>query len=71
MLDMALAGGLAVALAGVVEVAASRSRRTWSGIALLRQTMERLEGADAETLRAELRRSGVVLPERARPRGFI
>jgi hypothetical protein len=71
MLDVVLAGGLVVAVAGVVEAAASRSRRQWSGVALLRQTIEHLDGADAETLRAELRRSGLTLPERAQPRGFI
>lgn len=70
MVDLVLLGGLAVAVAGVVEVSASRSVRTSSRVALLRQTVEWLDGPEAETLRAEFRRSGVALPERRSTPGF-
>jgi len=70
MLDLMLAGGLVVALAGVLQTAARRSRRRASAVTLLQEGMAGFEGADAEALRAEFRRSGVVLPERRRPAGF-
>jgi hypothetical protein len=37
---------------------------------MLQEGMGGLEGADAEALRAEFRRSGVALPERKHPIGF-
>jgi len=70
MLDLMLAGGLVVALAGVLKTAARRQRRRGSAVTLLQEGMAGFEGADAEAFRAEFRRSGVVLPERCRPAGF-
>jgi hypothetical protein len=70
MLDLMVFGGVAVALAGVVQVAARRQRRLASPIALLREGMDGLDGADAEALRAEFRRSGVALPSRRDVTGF-
>jgi len=71
MLDFMLAGGLAVAIAGVLQVASRQLSRTGSSVALLRDGIESLEGSDAEAFRAEFRRSGVVLPDRPRPAGFF
>jgi hypothetical protein len=70
MLDLMLAGGLLVALAGVLQAASRRRTHTASGAALLREGLMGFEGADAEAIRAEFRRSGVSLPERHRPAGF-
>jgi hypothetical protein len=70
MLDMMLAGGFVVALAGVLQAAARRRSGSASAVSLLREGMEGFEGPDAEAVRAEFRRSGVVLPERRRPVGF-
>jgi hypothetical protein len=70
MLDLMLAGGLVVVVAGVLQTAARRQRRCASGVALLQEGMVGFEGADAEAFRAEFRRSGVALPERRRPAGF-
>jgi hypothetical protein len=70
MLDLMVFGGVAVALAGVVQVTARRQSRTASTTALLREGMAELEGADAEALRAEFQRSGVSLPERRHATGF-
>ena len=70
MLDLMLAGGFVVALAGVLQVASRRQRRGASAQSLLREGMVGFEGADAEAFRAEFRRSGVALPERRRPIGF-
>ena len=71
MLDLMLAGGFVVALAGVLQAAARRKSGSVSAVSLLREGMEGFEGADAEALRAEFRRSGVVLPNRQRPAGFF
>jgi hypothetical protein len=70
MLDLVFAGGLVVAIAGVFQAAARRRHRHASAASLLREGMSGFEGADAEALRAEFRRSGVALPERDRPTGF-
>jgi hypothetical protein len=69
MLDLILAGGFVVALAGVA--ATRRKSGSVSAVSLLREGMEGFEGPDAEALRAEFRRSGVVLPERQRTAGFF
>jgi hypothetical protein len=70
MLDLMLAGGVVVALAGVLQVTARRQSRCASPVALLREGMVGFEGPDAEAVRAEFRLSGVALPERQRPVGF-
>ena len=70
MLDLMVFGGVAVALAGVVQVASWRQSRLASPVALLREGMAGFEGADAEALRAEFRRSGVTLPDRRPVTGF-
>jgi hypothetical protein len=70
MLDLMLAGGVVVVLAGVLQTAARWQRRCASAVTLLQEGMEGFEGADAEAFRAEFRRSGVALPERRRPIGF-
>jgi hypothetical protein len=70
VLDAVLAGGLVVAVVGVLQIRARRDRRSASAVSLLREGMERFDGPDAEAVRAEFRRSGVVLPERRRPVGF-
>jgi hypothetical protein len=70
MLDLALVGGIVVALAGVIQTVTWRQRRGSSPVALLREGMEGFEGSDAEAFRAEFRRSGVVLPSRRPPIGF-
>ena len=70
MLDLMLAGGLVVVLAGVLQTATRRQRRRASAVTLLQEGMGGFEGADAEAFRAEFRRSGVALPERRRPAGF-
>ena len=59
-----------LALAGILQTAARRQHRSASAVTLLQEGMGGFEGADAEALRAEFRRSGVVLPERRRPAGF-
>ena len=71
MLDLMLAGGVVVALAGVLQVASRRQSRCASAVSLLREGMAGFEGPDAEAFRAEFRRSGVALPERQRPAGFF
>jgi hypothetical protein len=71
MLDLVFAGGLVVAIAGVFQAAARRQRRHASAASLLREGMTGFDGADAEAFRAEFRRSGVALPERERPTGFV
>jgi hypothetical protein len=70
MLDVILAGGLVVALAGVLQITARREGRSASAVALLREGLEGFDGPDAEAYRAEFRRSGVLLPERRPPAGF-
>jgi hypothetical protein len=70
MLDLMLVGGIVVALAGVLQTATRRQRRCASPVALLREGMDGFEGSDAEAVRAEFRRSGVVLPGRRMPAGF-
>ena len=70
MLDLMVVGGIVVALAGVLQTTARRSRRGDSPVALLQEGMGTFEGADAEAFRAEFRRSGVVLPSRRLPAGF-
>ena len=70
MLDLIVAGGVVVAVAGVLQIAARRESRCASPVGLLREGMVGLEGADAEAVRAEFRRSGVNLPERQVPVGF-
>ena len=70
MLDLMLTGGILVALAGVLQGAARRERRRASSVSLLQEGMGEFEGADAEAVRAEFRRSGVALPERRHPIGF-
>jgi hypothetical protein len=70
MLNLMLAGGFLVALAGVLQVASRRKSASASPVALLREGMAGLEGPDAEALRAEFRRSGVALPEPRRSAGF-
>lgn len=70
MLDLMVVGGIVVALAGVLQTTARRQRRDDSPVALLREGMGAFEGADAEAVRAEFRRSGVVLPTRRLPAGF-
>jgi hypothetical protein len=70
VLDAVLAGGLVVAVVGVLQIRARRDRRSASAVSLLLKGMERFEGPDAEAMRAEFRRSGVVLPKRRRPVGF-
>lgn len=70
MLDLMLAGGFVVAIAGVLQAASRRQHRRASPESLLREGMEGFAGPDAEALRAEFRRSGIALPERHRPIGF-
>ena len=70
MLDLMLAGGFVVALAGVLQVASRRKSRSASAQSLLREGMVGFEGPEAEAFRAEFRRSGVDLPKRHRPVGF-
>ena len=70
MLDLMLAGGFVVALAGVLQVASRRKSRGASAQSLLREGMVGFEGPKAEAFRAEFRRSGVDLPKRDRPVGF-
>ena len=70
MLDLMFAGGILVALAGVLQTTTRRHRRNASSVALLREGMGEFEGADAEAVRAEFRRSGVALPVRRPPAGF-
>ena len=70
MLDLMLVGGLVVALAGVLQITTRRQSRSASATALLREGMGGFEGPDAEAIRAEFRRSGVLMPERRRPAGF-
>jgi hypothetical protein len=70
MLDLMIAGGLVVAFAGVLQRAVRRGRRDASAVALLQEGMGGFEGPDAEAVRAEFRRSGVVLPVRCPPVGF-
>ena len=69
MVETVLLGGIALALAGVVQVSVGRAGRTWSPVAAIRQGLSQLEGSEAETLRAEFRRS-VAPPERRPPHGF-
>jgi hypothetical protein len=72
MLTGMIVGGLVVALAGVLQVStARRRRRAWPATALLRQAMQGLTSSEALALRAEFGRSGVALPERRRPVGFL
>jgi hypothetical protein len=71
MLDLMLTGGVVVALAGVVQAAARRKRESATAVSLLREGMAGFEGSDAETIRAEFRRSGVILPAPHRPAGFF
>ncbi len=68
-METLLLGGMALALAGVVQVSVRRARRTWSPVAAIRQGLAQLEGSEAETLRAEFRRS-VAPPERRPTHGF-
>jgi hypothetical protein len=70
MLDWMVAGGIVVALAGVLQTTARRQRRRASPVRLLQEGMGGFQGADAEAFRAEFRRSGVSLPERRDPIGF-
>lgn len=70
MLDVMVVGGIVVALAGVLQTTARRQRRGASPVALLQEGMGGFEGADAEAVRAEFRRSGVALPGRRLPAGF-
>ena len=70
MVDLMVFGGVAVALAGVVQATARRQRGPASPTALIRESMRGLEGAEAEALRAEFRRSGLSLPERHHTIGF-
>ena len=70
MLDLMLMGGVVVALAGVLQTAARRQCRDASATALLQEGMGGFEGSDAEALRAEFRRSGVILPRHRPPAGF-
>jgi hypothetical protein len=70
MLDLMLTGGILVAVAGVLQTVSRRERRRASSVQLLQEGMDEFEGADAEAVRAEFRRSGVVLPERRHPQGF-
>ena len=70
MLDLMLAGGFVVALAGVLQATSRRQSQSGSPESLLREGMAGFEGADAEAFRAEFRRSGIALPERHRPVGF-
>ncbi len=70
MLDLMLTGGILVAVAGVLQTVSRRERRRASSVRLLQEGMDGFEGADAEAVRAEFRRSGVVLPERRHPMGF-
>ena len=70
MLDLMFVGGIVIALAGVLQTATRRQRRSASPVALLREGMGGFEGADAEAFRAEFRRSGVALPNRRLPAGF-
>jgi hypothetical protein len=63
MLNLMLATGLGVALAGVFQVT-RRHRGPASDVTLLQDGVAGLEGPDAEAFRAEFRRSGVALPER-------
>jgi hypothetical protein len=70
VLDAVLAGGFVVAVVGVLQIRAQRDRRSASAVSLLREGMKRFEGPEAEAVRAEFRRSGVVLPERRQPVGF-
>jgi hypothetical protein len=70
MLDLVLAGGVVVAIAGVFQAAARRKSYRATPESLLREGMAGFDGADAEAFRAEFRRSGVALPERDRPVGF-
>ena len=70
MLDLMLAGGFVVALAGVLQATSRRQSQRASPESLLREGMAGFEGPDAEAFRAEFRRSGVILPERRLPAGF-
>ena len=70
MLDLMVFGGVAVALAGALQVRSRRRSRLKSPTALLREGMTGFEGSDAEAIRAEFRRSGVALPERYHTPGF-
>jgi hypothetical protein len=70
MTDLMVFGGVVVALAGVVQVASRHQSRAASSVALLREGMMGLEGAEAEALRAEFRRSGVALPDHRHVTGF-
>lgn len=70
MLDLLLAGGFVIALAGVLQVASRRKRESASAVSLLREGLVGFEGPEAEAFRAEFRRSGIVLPERSCPAGF-
>jgi hypothetical protein len=70
MLELMLTGGILVAVAGVLQTARRWERRRASPVRMLQEGMGGLEGADAEALRAEFRRSGVALPERKHPIGF-
>ena len=70
MLDLLFAGGILVAVAGVLQTAARWERRGASTVSLLREGMGEFDGADAEAFRAEFRKSGVVPPERRTPIGF-
>ena len=71
MLNLLLATGLGVAIAGVFQTTARRQRRRASAVALLQEGMAGFEGDDAAAIRAEFRRSGVALPERRQPGGFV
>jgi hypothetical protein len=70
MLDLVLVGGIVVALAGVLQSTTWRRRRGASPVSLLQEGMGGFEGADAEAVRAEFRRSGVALPPHRPPAGF-
>jgi hypothetical protein len=66
MVDAVILGGVAVALAGMVGVSAWRQGRLTSAATLIRDAMANAHGPEAEALRPEFRRSGVIPPE---PRG--
>jgi hypothetical protein len=68
--EIVLTGGLAAAILGILG--GSRERRRHPDVALSPEAAVRLamRGPEAGTVRAEFRRSGIVLPERRGEGGF-
>jgi hypothetical protein len=67
--EIVLTSGLAVAILGVLDASGGVRRRGngWDPVGAVREAMR---GAEASSVRAEFRESGIAPPERRRPIGF-